>query len=171
LPGTVTRKPLGEAIAAYLVNCQHLNENTQRKYRNRLKKLLLPFCITEGVQLVSEVGLEVLDKFRAGRKLAGTTATQELETLRHFYPSARTGDGFRKTRRRKSNRRGTCGPKRWFRTPRLRWLRSSKLPSASASRITNGFGPERPFCCCSTPPFASPTSLSANGAAFRRANC
>jgi len=84
LPGTVTRKPLGEAIAAYLVNCQHLNENTQRKYRNRLKKLLLPFCITEGVQLVSEVGLEVLDKFRAGRKLAGTTATRELETLRHF---------------------------------------------------------------------------------------
>jgi hypothetical protein len=43
----VVHKPLGEAIAAYLVNCQHLNENTQRKYRNRLKKQLLPFCIAE----------------------------------------------------------------------------------------------------------------------------
>lgn len=83
-PDAVIYKPLSEAIAAYLVNCQHLNENTQRKYRNRLKKQLLPFCISEGVQLVSEVGLEVLDKFRAGRKLAGTTATRELETLKHF---------------------------------------------------------------------------------------
>lgn len=83
-PGAIVHKPLNEAIAAYLVNCQHLNENTQRKYRNRLKKQLLPFCNTEGIQLVSEVGLEVLDKFRAGRKLAGTTATRELETLRNF---------------------------------------------------------------------------------------
>ena len=83
-PGAVARKPLGEAIAAYLVNCQHLNENTQRKYRNRLKKQLLPFCKAEGVELVSEVTLELLDKFRAGRKLAGTTATRELDTLRHF---------------------------------------------------------------------------------------
>jgi integrase len=83
-PSTPVFKPLGEAIAAYLVNCQHLNESTQRKYRNRLTKQLLPFCKQEGVDVVSDMTIEVLDKFRAGRKLALTTSARELETLRQF---------------------------------------------------------------------------------------
>jgi site-specific recombinase XerD len=83
-PNAPVLKPLDDAIAAYLVNCQHLNENTQRKYRNRLKKQLLPFCQSEGVNVVSEVTMETLDKFRAGRKLAITTSGRELETLRQF---------------------------------------------------------------------------------------
>ena len=69
---------------AYLLNCQHLNENTQRKYRNRLSKQLLPFCEAQGVDVVHEVTVELLDEFRAGRKLAVTTSSRELETLRQF---------------------------------------------------------------------------------------
>ena len=77
-------KPIADAIAAYLVNCQHLHANTQRKYRNRLQKQLLPFCEHKGIDGVSELNLEAIDEFRAGRKLALTTSARELETLRQF---------------------------------------------------------------------------------------
>ncbi len=77
-------KPLADAIAAYLVNCQHLNTNTQRKYRNRLQKQLQPFCERKGIDAVSELSTEALDEFSAGRKLALTTSARELETLRQF---------------------------------------------------------------------------------------
>lgn len=77
-------RPLDEAVAAYLVNCQHLNENTQRKYCNRLRKQLLPFCESRGIDYVSELSVETLDSFRAGRKLAVTTSARELDTLRQF---------------------------------------------------------------------------------------
>jgi site-specific recombinase XerD len=77
-------EPLADAIAAYLVNCQHLNANTQRKYRNRLQKQLQPFCERKGIDAVSELSTEVIDEFRAGRTLAPTTSARELETLRQF---------------------------------------------------------------------------------------
>lgn len=77
-------KPIADAVAAYLVNCGHLNANTQRKYRNRLQKQLQPFCEKKGIDAVSELTMEALDEFRAGRKLAPTTSARELETLRQF---------------------------------------------------------------------------------------
>lgn len=77
-------KPIADAIAAYLVNCSHLNPNTQRKYKNRLQKQLQPFCERKGIDAVSELTMEALDEFRAGRKLAPTTSARELETLRQF---------------------------------------------------------------------------------------
>ena len=83
-PDGTIYKPLPDAIAAYLVNCQHLNTNTQRKYRNRLQKQLQPFCQRKGIDAVSEVTTEVLDEFRAGRQLSLTTSARELETLRQF---------------------------------------------------------------------------------------
>ena len=83
-PAAPAFKPIKDAILAYLLNCQHLNENTQRKYRNRLSKQLLPFCESRGVDVVHELTVEVLDEFRAGRKLAVTTSSRELETLRQF---------------------------------------------------------------------------------------
>jgi integrase/recombinase XerC len=83
-PAAPTFKGIDEAVKAYLLNCQHLNENTQRKYRNRLSKQLLPFCEARGVDVVHELTVEVLDEFRAGRKLAVTTSSRELETLRQF---------------------------------------------------------------------------------------
>jgi site-specific recombinase XerD len=82
-PGVVSRT-LPDAITAFLVNCQHLNANTQRKYRNRLEKQLLPFCEARGIDQVSELTVEILDEFWAGRKLAVMTSARELDTLRQF---------------------------------------------------------------------------------------
>jgi site-specific recombinase XerD len=78
-------KPLAEAISAFLVHCEYLNENTLRKYRNRLEKQLLPFCLQAGISVVPEVTIETLDSFRATRTLALTTSRRELETLRQFF--------------------------------------------------------------------------------------
>jgi site-specific recombinase XerD len=78
-------KPLEDAVAAYLLNCQHLAAVTQRKYRNRLQKQLLPFCQARSIDYVSEVSVEVLDDFRATRELALTTSARELDTLRQFF--------------------------------------------------------------------------------------
>jgi len=66
-------------------NCQYLSQTTQRKYRNRLEKQLLPFCERAGVDAVKDVTVEILDSFRANRKLAISTSGRELETLRHFF--------------------------------------------------------------------------------------
>ncbi len=51
----------------------------------RLERQLLPCCSQQGIEYVHEVSIEVLDGFRAGRGLAATTATKELETLRQFF--------------------------------------------------------------------------------------
>ena len=83
-PDAIKYKPLAEAVKAFLVNCQHLNANTQRKYKNRLEKQLAPFCEARSIDLVSEPTVEILDDFRAGRKLAVTRPPGELEALRHF---------------------------------------------------------------------------------------
>ena len=84
-PDALIYKPLSEGIQAYLTSCQYLNPNTQRKYRNRLEKQLLPFCQRQAVETVREVTVEVLDSFRAARKLALSTSGRELETLRQFF--------------------------------------------------------------------------------------
>jgi integrase len=78
-------KILREAVAAFLVNCEHLGANTQRKYRNRLERQLVPFCEARGIDVVSEVTLPVLDDFRASRKLSPTTSALELGTLQQFF--------------------------------------------------------------------------------------
>ena len=83
-PDAIAYKPIKEAVEAYLLNCQHLNENTQRKYRNRLQKQLLPFCELRRIDSISELTIEAIDEFWAGRKLALTTSARELETLRQF---------------------------------------------------------------------------------------
>jgi integrase/recombinase XerC len=84
-------KPLDEAVSAYLVHCEYLNENTRRKYRNRLEKQLLPFCQSAGITTLQDLTVEMLDAFRAqrstpsGERLALTTSRRELETLRQFF--------------------------------------------------------------------------------------
>lgn len=80
----IVHKPLGKAIAEYLVTCKRLHKDTQRHYRNSLEKQLLPFCIAEGAEFVSGIGLAVLDRFRSHRNLGANTATGELELLGRF---------------------------------------------------------------------------------------
>jgi site-specific recombinase XerD len=43
------------------------------------------FCKAEGIDVLSELDLERLDSYRAGRALAGTTSLKELQTLRQFF--------------------------------------------------------------------------------------
>jgi site-specific recombinase XerD len=78
-------KPIKEAAAAFLAHRKSdgLAETSISKYRNVLDKLI-EFCEAEEIDSVEEIKTEVLDGFRAGRKLAPLTASKELETLRVF---------------------------------------------------------------------------------------
>jgi hypothetical protein len=67
-PDALIYRPLSEGVQAYLTSCQYLSPNMQRKYRNRLEKQLLTFCQREGVEVVRDVTVETLDRFRAARK-------------------------------------------------------------------------------------------------------
>jgi integrase len=77
-------KTVTECVEAFLAACNHLAENTQRKYRNRLQKQLIPFCEQKGIDSIAELNTETIDAFRANRKLALTTSSRELDTLRQF---------------------------------------------------------------------------------------
>jgi site-specific recombinase XerD len=76
-------KPITEAIAAFVEYCSYLEPSTLRKYRNVLNQLA-SFCREAAAHDVSDVTVELLDRYRAGRKLSKTTATKELQTLRQF---------------------------------------------------------------------------------------
>lgn len=77
-------KTVTECVDAFLASCHHLAENTQRKYRNRLQKQLLPFCEQKGIDSIADLSTETIDVFRASRKLALNTSARELDTLRQF---------------------------------------------------------------------------------------
>lgn len=83
-PDSPPYKTVTECVDAFLASCHHLAENTQRKYRNRLKKQLLPFCGGKGIDSIADLNTETIDAFRASRKLALTTSSRELDTLRQF---------------------------------------------------------------------------------------
>jgi site-specific recombinase XerD len=77
-------KPISEAVAAFVEYCSYLEPSTLRKYRNVLKQLA-DFCKGAAAHDVSDITVELLDRYRAGRKLSKTTATKELQTLRQFF--------------------------------------------------------------------------------------
>ncbi|MFB3777139.1 MAG: tyrosine-type recombinase/integrase, partial [Bryobacteraceae bacterium] len=76
-------KPLAEAIAAFIEYCSYLEPSTLRKYRNVLNQLAA--FAGKRIRDVADLSVETLDQYRAGRKLARTTATKELQTLRQFF--------------------------------------------------------------------------------------
>lgn len=79
-------KPAKDAVKAFLDHCQSggLTDGTIRKYRNALDRLA-GFCDTEEVDSLEELNTEILDRFRAGRKIKPITASKELEIMRVFF--------------------------------------------------------------------------------------
>jgi integrase/recombinase XerC len=83
-PDAVQPKGLADAITAFENHIHPLEPSTQRKYRNVLAQFRA-FCEGRSIEDLSEVTIEHLDAYRAGRDLARTTAQKELETLRQFF--------------------------------------------------------------------------------------
>ncbi|HZY74559.1 MAG TPA: tyrosine-type recombinase/integrase [Edaphobacter sp.] len=83
-PNAPRTKPIAEAITSYENSIQGLEPSTQRKYKNVLRQFRA-FCDQEEMDDLEDCTVERLDAFRAGRKLARTTAQKELETLRQFF--------------------------------------------------------------------------------------
>jgi integrase/recombinase XerC len=77
-------KPLAEAVTAYLSHIQSLEPSTQRKHKNVLRHLS-DFSKAKGLHDVADITLDMLDSYRAGRRIARNTAQKELETLRQFF--------------------------------------------------------------------------------------
>src|SRR5688572_25281695 len=71
-------KPISEAVEAFVAHCHDLADGTRRKYGNIMAHLQ-EFLTTEGADVISDVDVELLDRYRAGRALAGTTALKELQ--------------------------------------------------------------------------------------------
>ncbi len=92
-PDNRTWKSVADAVTAFLDHCdsEGLRFSTFRKYRNSLTKLR-EFCETRGIEWVSELDMDALDAFRAGRSLKPITSIKELQLLRQFC-------GFCKDRR------------------------------------------------------------------------
>ncbi len=83
-PDAPVIKPIGEALAAFLAHCHDLTEGTRRKYKN-ITQQLEAFCVAENLESLFEIDIETLDRYRAHRKLSGTTSLKELQTLRQFF--------------------------------------------------------------------------------------
>ncbi len=79
-------KPVPEAVKAFLGHCKSegLTDATISKYGNALNQLA-EFCEAQQVDSLEELKTEKLDQFRAGRKIAQSTASKELEILRVFF--------------------------------------------------------------------------------------
>lgn len=75
-----------EAIAAFDAHCvsDGLKHSILRKYRNSLGKLR-EFCDARAVLDMAEITVDVLDAFRAGRRLSLIAGSKELELLRQFF--------------------------------------------------------------------------------------
>jgi site-specific recombinase XerD len=76
---------IANAAKAFLDNCvtNGLGQSTVRKYRNSLNHLV-KFAEKKKIQMISDLKVIHLDKFRAERKLSPITAQKELEVLRQF---------------------------------------------------------------------------------------
>ena len=83
-PDATRPKPVAEAQAAFLAHCAHLEPSTLRKYTNVLDHLR-EHAIQSGIEFTAEFTVEYLDAYRASRKLARTTSSKELQTLRQFF--------------------------------------------------------------------------------------
>lgn len=83
-PSTPHLKPISAAVEAFENHIQGLELGTRRKCKNVLGKFG-DYCKGAGLLDLSDIAVEHLDAYRAGRELARTTAQKELETLRQFF--------------------------------------------------------------------------------------
>lgn len=109
LPEAVKPKPAAEAIAEW-ENQLQISESSQARYR-RITRKLAAFCARQGIGLFSEIGIEQLERFRAGQKLARSTSAGELQVLRQLF--------------------AYCVERRWA---ERNWARSLRAPPAARSR-------------------------------------
>ena len=82
-PESLVLKPISEATAAWTAQLE-IEPSTKRKYQNTLRQLE-DFCKRNDLDTVSELTIETLDRFRAGRGLSRTTSARELQVLRQFF--------------------------------------------------------------------------------------
>ena len=82
-PKTPRLQPIKDAITAFEQHIFSLEPSTQRKYKNVLHQFMA-HCENKGVHDVIDIRVDTLDRYRASRKIARTTAQKELETLRQF---------------------------------------------------------------------------------------
>lgn len=87
-PKASPAKRIADAITAFEQHCLSLEPSTQRKYANVLRHFSA-YCERQGLEDLTEVGVEHIDGYRAKRKIARTTAQKELETLRQFFSFCR----------------------------------------------------------------------------------
>jgi integrase len=83
-PGAPRFEPLKTAIDSFMEHCADLEGSTRRKYRNSLN-LLTEFCAGQKIDTVSDVTIEGLESFRAGREISPITSSKELQTFRQFF--------------------------------------------------------------------------------------
>jgi len=77
-------KPLDEAITAFLAYSRDLAPGTQRNY-SRALRYLKDAAKNRGLESVSELDAETIDRLRASRDINTLTWTKELQILRHFF--------------------------------------------------------------------------------------
>lgn len=85
-PDSIISKSVHEAVAAWELHIQ-VAQSTRRKY-SQILRTLEAFCRHERIDSMDEFTVEVLDRFRANRKVARVTSIRELRTLRQFFQFA-----------------------------------------------------------------------------------
>lgn len=88
-PDTQQAKPLADAITSFEAHCVSggLRESTLRKYRNTFTHLR-DFCKSRDAIDLQEITPDLLDAYRANRKLSLIASSKELELLRQFFKFA-----------------------------------------------------------------------------------
>lgn len=83
---SIVHKSIKQAAEGFISHCEseNLAFSTVRKYRNTLARLQ-EFCEKEQIDAVSEMDVDKVDRFRAGRGLCPLSASKELEILRQFW--------------------------------------------------------------------------------------
>ena len=82
-PDSPIWKPVDEAVGAWL-NHKEIADSSRLRYQ-RIMRRLEEFCRALDIEAMCEFTLELLDRFRASRRLARTTSARELQVLRQFF--------------------------------------------------------------------------------------
>jgi integrase/recombinase XerC len=83
-PGAPMFEPLKSAVKTFMDHCADLQGSTRRKYQNSLDQLV-EFALGQKIDTVSDMTIDLLESFRAGRKISPITNSKELQTFRQFF--------------------------------------------------------------------------------------
>jgi integrase len=87
-PNAPKVKPLTEAITGFENSILSLEFSTQRKIKNILRKFR-SYCDRAHINGLDQITTELIDGYRASRKLSPVTASKELQTLKQFFEFCR----------------------------------------------------------------------------------